>query len=41
VKLWKLLREALSPKETPIFLIAIIAFLMSTLVSIYIRSRLG
>jgi hypothetical protein len=40
MKIWRWLREALSPKGTPVFLVAIIAFLLSTLVSIYLRSLL-
>ena len=38
MKISKRLREALSPKGPPVFLAAIIAFLLSVLVSIYLRS---
>jgi hypothetical protein len=34
---WRWLREAFSPRGTPVFLVAIIAFLLAMLVSIYIR----
>jgi hypothetical protein len=34
---WRRLRDALSPKGTPVFLVAIIAFLLAMLVSIYVR----
>jgi hypothetical protein len=40
VKILKWLREAVAPSETPVFLVAIIAFLLSTLASIYLRSLL-
>ena len=38
MKFWKWLRDALSPKGTPVFLVAFIAFLLSMLITIYIRS---
>jgi hypothetical protein len=45
MKRWKQVsdwsREAISPKGAPAFLITIIAFLLSTLVSIYLRAQLG
>jgi hypothetical protein len=45
MKRWKQVgdwgREAISPKGNPVFLIAIIAFLLSTIVSIYLRARIG
>jgi len=45
MKRWKQVsewsREAIAPKGTPVFLVAVIAFLLSTVVSIYLRSRLG
>jgi hypothetical protein len=34
---WRRMRDALSPRGTPGFLVAIIAFLLVTPVSIYIR----
>ena len=34
---WRRLRDALSPKGTPVFLVATIAFLLAMLVSIYVR----
>jgi hypothetical protein len=40
VKFRRWLRDALFPKGTPIYLVAAIAFLLSTLLSIYLRSRL-
>ena len=38
MKFWKWLRDALSPNGTPVFLVAFIAFLLSMLITIYIRS---
>ena len=41
MKFWRWLRDAIAPNGPPVFLVATIAFLISILVSIYIRSRIG
>jgi hypothetical protein len=37
VKFWRRLRDAIAPKGAPVFLVGAIAFLISVLVSLYIR----
>ncbi len=37
VKLSRRLRDAIAPKGAPVFLVGVIAFLVSLLVSLYIR----
>jgi|EndMetStandDraft_7_1072992.scaffolds.fasta_scaffold05967_7 hypothetical protein len=41
MKIWLWLREAIAPNGPPVFLLGAIAFLISLLVSIYIRRRIG
>jgi hypothetical protein len=41
MKLWRWLQDAIAPKGPPVFLVGAIAFLISVLVSVYIRSRIG
>ena len=38
MKLWRWLRNALDPPGSPVFLVGVIAFLLSILISIYFRS---
>jgi hypothetical protein len=39
MKFWRWLQDALAPTGPPVFLVGVIAFLISVLISIYIRSR--
>jgi hypothetical protein len=39
MKLWRWLQNAVAPTGPPVFLVGVIAFLISVLVSIYMRSR--
>jgi hypothetical protein len=39
VKLWRWLQNAVAPTGPPVFLVGVIAFLISVLISIYMRSR--
>jgi hypothetical protein len=41
MKLWRWLQNAVAPAGPPVFLVATIAFLISVLCSIYLRSRMG
>jgi hypothetical protein len=39
MKLWRWLQNAVAPKGPPVILVGTITFLISVLVSIYMRSR--
>jgi hypothetical protein len=39
MKLWRWLQNAVAPTGPPMFLVVLIAFLISVLISIYMRSR--